>query len=429
MENVRTLPVGEQMQGITATLDDLAREGARRMIAAALEAEVSDYVDQFAEDRDEEGKRLVVRNGRAKERGLTLGSGTVRIKAPRVNDRRIDEETGERERFSSQNPAEVRPALAEGHRGAAAPLPARALDRRLRARPRGSARQGRSGAIAQLDPAADRELGRQSTPSSVVASFASTATPTGSSTASTSRSASARTIGSACSWSSESARTASRSSLAVEDGYRESTESWSAVMRDLKERGINEPKLVVGDGALGIWAALRDVFPHARRQACWVHAIANVLDVLPKRLQSRAKTMLHEIMEAPTRSEAGHARQRFREEFDAKYPKAIAKLDRDWQHLTAFYDFPAEHWRHLRTSNAIESSFATVKLRTRVTKGAGSKKAALAMAYKLLDALQVRWRRFNGHELVADVLEGVKFKDGIRVTDDETTTTDERVAA
>ncbi len=200
-------------------------------------------------------------------------------------------------------------------------------------------------------------------------------------------------------------------------------------MRDLKERGINEPKLVVGDGALGIWAALRDVFPHARRQACWVHAIANVLDVLPKRLQSRAKTMLHEIMEAPTRSEAGHARQRFREEFDAKYPKAIAKLDRDWQHLTAFYDFPAEHWRHLRTSNAIESSFATVKLRTRVTKGAGSKKAALAMAYKLLDALQVRWRRFNGHELVADVLEGVKFKDGIRVTDDETTTTDERVAA
>ena len=217
--------------------------------------------------------------------------------------------------------------------------------------------------------------------------------------------------------------------LAVEDGYRESTESWSAVMRDLKERGINEPKLVVGDGALGIWAALRDVFPHARRQACWVHAIANVLDVLPKRLQSRAKTMLHEIMEAPTRSEAGHARQRFREEFDAKYPKAIAKLDRDWQHLTAFYDFPAEHWRHLRTSNAIESSFATVKLRTRVTKGAGSKKAALAMAYKLLDALQVRWRRFNGHELVADVLEGVKFKDGIRVTDDETTTTDERVAA
>jgi len=427
MENVRTLPVGEQMQGITATLDDLAREGARRMIAAALEAEVSDYVDQFAEDRDEEGKRLVVRNGRAKERGLTLGSGTVRIKAPRVNDRRIDEETGERERFSSQ----ILPRYARRSPKVTEVLPLLYL-------------HGLS--TGDFGPALEDLLGKDArglSPSSIQRLTES--------------------------WQAEHAEFRHRELrfhryaywfvdgvhvsirlgeddrlcllvvigvredgvkelLAVEDGYRESTESWSAVMRDLKDRGINEPKLVVGDGALGIWAALRDVFPHARRQACWVHAIANVLDVLPKRLQSRAKTMLHEIMEAPTRSEAGHARQRFREEFDAKYPKAIAKLDRDWQHLTAFYDFPAEHWRHLRTSNAIESSFATVKLRTRVTKGAGSKKAALAMAYKLLDALQVRWRRFNGHELVADVLEGVKFKDGIRATDDETTT-DERVAA
>ena len=428
MENVRTLPVGEQMQGITATLDDLAREGARRMIAAALEAEVSDYVDQFAEDRDEEGKRLVVRNGRAKERGLTLGSGTVRIKAPRVNDRRIDEETGERERFSSQ----ILPRYARRSPKVTEVLPLLYL-------------HGLS--TGDFGPALEDLLGKDArglSPSSIQRLTES--------------------------WQAEHAEFRRRELrfhryaywfvdgvhvsirlgeddrlcllvvigvredgvkelLAVEDGYRESTESWSAVMRDLKDREINEPKLVVGDGALGIWAALRDVFPHARRQACWVHAIANVLDVLPKRLQSRAKTMLHEIMEAPTRSEAGHARQRFREEFDAKYPKAIAKLDRDWQHLTAFYDFPAEHWRHLRTSNAIESSFATVKLRTRVTKGAGSKKAALAMAYKLLDALQLRWRRFNGHELVADVLEGVKFKDGIRVTDDETTTTDERVAA
>jgi transposase-like protein len=415
------------MQGITATLDDLAREGARRMIAAALEAEVSDYVDQFAEDRDEEGKRLVVRNGRAKERGLTLGSGTVRIKAPRVNDRRIDEETGERERFSSQ----ILPRYARRSPKVTEVLPLLYL-------------HGLS--TGDFGPALEDLLGKDArglSPSSIQRLTES--------------------------WQAEHAEFRRRELrfhryaywfvdgvhvsirlgeddrlcllvvigvredgvkelLAVEDGYRESTESWSAVMRDLKDRGINEPKLVVGDGALGIWTALRDVFPHARRQACWVHAIANVLDVLPKRLQSRAKTMLHEIMEAPTRSEAGHARQRFREEFDAKYPKAIAKLDRDWQHLTAFYDFPAEHWRHLRTSNAIESSFATVKLRTRVTKGAGSKKAALAMAYKLLDALQVRWRRFNGHELVADVLEGVKFKDGIRATDDETTT-DERVAA
>lgn len=161
----------------------------------------------------------------------------------------------------------------------------------------------------------------------------------------------------------------SKELLAVEDGYRESTDSWAAVMRDLKTRGINEPKLVIGDGALGTWAALRDVFPGARRQACWVHKIARVLDVLPKRLQPRAKELLHEMMEAPTRTHAVRALERFRGEFDAKYPKATSKLDRDWQHLTAFYDYPAEHWLHLRTSNAIESSFATVKLRTRVTKG------------------------------------------------------------
>jgi putative transposase len=163
-----------------------------------------------------------------------------------------------------------------------------------------------------------------------------------------------------------------------------------------------------------------------------VHKIANVLDALPKRLQPDAKKLLHEMMEAPSRADAGAVLERFREQFDAKYPKAVAKLDKDWAALTAFYDFPAEHWRHLRTSNAIESSFATVKLRTRVTKGAGSKKAALAMAYKLLDAAQERWRRFNGHELVADVLTGAKYKDGIRVTDDDTNdpeTTDEKVAA
>jgi putative transposase len=131
--------------------------------------------------------------------------------------------------------------------------------------------------------------------------------------------------------------------LAVEDGYRESTDSWAGVLRDLKARGLSEPKLVIDDGALGIWAALRDVFPLARRGACWVHKIARVLDALPKRLQRRAKAMLHEIMEAPTRAEAEHALERFREEFDAKYPKAVAKLDKDWSALTAFYDFPAEH--------------------------------------------------------------------------------------
>ncbi len=216
--------------------------------------------------------------------------------------------------------------------------------------------------------------------------------------------------------------------LAVEDGYRESNDSWAEVLRDLKKRGMSEPKLVTADGALGLWGALRDVFPAAREQRCWVHKTANVLDALPKRVQPQAKRMLHEIVEAATRKDASGAIDGFVAEFEPKWPKAAVKLTKDREALLAFYDFPAEHWRHLRSTNPIESSFATVKLRTRVTKGAGSKDAALAMAYKLLDAAQDRWHLFNGAELVAQLLDGQTFKDGIKVTDDETTT-NERVAA
>jgi len=428
MHDVRTLPVREDDDEVRVTLDELAREGARRMIVTALEAEVADYIERFADERDEDGKRLVVRNGHARERKVTVGSGTVAVRTPRVNDQRVDEDSGERQRFSSK----ILPAYARRSPKVNDVLPVLYL---------------RGLSTGDFRPALEQLLGED----------AAGLSPS--------------TISRLCAeWEAEHARfrrrelrfhqyaywfvdgvhvsvrlgeddrlcllvvigvreDGTKELLAVEDGYRESTESWATVMRDLKARGANEPKLVVGDGALGTWAALRDVFPGARRQACWVHAIARVLDALPKRLQPTAKKLLHEIMEAPTRSDARQALERFREEFDAKYPKAVAKLDRDWAHLTAFYDFPAEHWRHLRTSNAIESSFATVKLRTKVTKGAGSKKAALAMAYKLLAAAQERWRRFNGHELVADVLAGAKFKDGIRVTDDETTTTDETVAA
>ncbi len=185
---------------------------------------------------------------------------------------------------------------------------------------------------------------------------------------------------------------------------------------------------MTADGALGLWGALRDVFSAAREQRCWVHKTANVLDALPKRVQPQAKRMLHEIVEAATQKDASRAIDGFVAEFEPKWPKAAGKLTKDRDALLAFYDFPAEHWRHLRSTNPIESSFATVKLRTRVTKGAGSKDAALAMAYKLLDAAQDRWRMINGAELVKELLDGATFKDGTKVTDDETTT-DERVAA
>jgi putative transposase len=430
MTNVRTLSAGgdEEFQ---ETLDQLAREGARRMIAAAMRAEADAYVERFDDELDGDGRRLVVRNGRARERKVTVGSGTIAVRAPRVNDKRIDEETGERQRFSSR----ILPAYARRSPKVGEVIPVLYL---------------RGLSTGDFRPALEGLLGEDAA------------------------GLSATTVSRMCKeWEEHHARFRTRllsftryaylfmdgihvrirlgedpkvcllivigvredgckELIAVEDGYRESTESWAGVFRDLKRRGLNEPRLVVGDGALGAWAALRDVYPGASEQRCWFHASGNIIDALPKRLQPRAKGLLGEIIEAPTRKDASRALEVFREEYGAKYPKALAKLDRDWQPLTAFYDYPAEHWRHLRTTNPIESAFATVRLRTRVTKGAGSKTAAMAMAYKLLESAQERWRRVNGHELVADVLDGAKFKDGIKVTDDDNHDdglTHERVAA
>jgi len=429
MVDVRRLRPGEEESAeIVLTLDELAREGARRMIAAALRAEADEYLARYEDELDEDGHRLVVGNGRARERKVTVGSGTVPVRAPRVNDKRIDEETGERCRYSSK----ILPAYARRSPKVTEVLPILYL---------------RGLSTGDFKPALEDLLGEDAS------------------------GLSSSTISRLCKeWEAHHERFRTRhlgfcryaylfidgvhvsvrlgedpklcllvvigvredgekELLAVEDGYRESTESWAEVFRGMKRRGLSSPKLVVGDGALGAWAALRDVFPEAEEQRCWVHKTANVLDALPKRLQPRAKTLLHEMAEAPTRKDAKLALEVFREEYGAKYPKAVEKLDKDWKPLTAFYDYPAEHWRHLRTTNPIESSFATVKLRTRVTKGAGSKAAALAMAYKLLITAQERWRRFNGHELISEVLDGVKFKDGVKVTDDENTTQEEKVAA
>ena len=184
------------------------------------------------------------------------------------------------------------------------------------------------------------------------------------------------------------------------------------MLRDLKRRGLPAPVLAIADGALGFWAALREVYPDTQEQRCWVHKIANVLDKLPKRLQARAKEMLHEIMRSPSRKDAMEEIDRFSEEFDARYPKAVETLLKDQDQLLRFFDFPAQHWIHLRTSNAIESAFSTVKARTRTTRGAGSRKAGLALAFKLLEAAEGRWRRVNAPHLVALVRAGEKFQDG-----------------
>jgi putative transposase len=200
--------------------------------------------------------------------------------------------------------------------------------------------------------------------------------------------------------------------IALEDGYRESTESWASVLRDLKRRGMVAPVLAIGDGNLGFWAALRDVYPETKKQRCWKHKIANVLDKLPKRLQARAKEQLHEIMYAPDRESALEEITIFKEEFGTRYAKAVETLTKDQDRMLTFLDFPAEHWLHLRTTNPIESTFATVKARTKKTKGAGSRKAGLAMAFKLLLAAEQRWRKVNAPHLVSLVKAGVEFPNG-----------------
>ena len=203
--------------------------------------------------------------------------------------------------------------------------------------------------------------------------------------------------------------------IAIEDGYRESAESWASVLRDLARRGMRAPVLAVGDGALGFWAAVRDVWPETREQRCWVHRIANVLDKLPKRLHGRTKAALHEIMRAESRKVAENAMDVFEREYGAKYPKAAASLRRDQAELLTFFDFPAEHWVHLRTGNVIESPFATVRLRQRVTKGAGSRQKGLLMAFQLLAMAERRWRRVNAPRLVPLVRAGAGFRDGVMV--------------
>ncbi|MGH2578949.1 MAG: IS256 family transposase, partial [Actinomycetota bacterium] len=199
--------------------------------------------------------------------------------------------------------------------------------------------------------------------------------------------------------------------VAIADGYRESTESWAELLRDAKRRGMRAPVLAVGDGALGFWAAVRDVFPETRWQRDWVHKVANILNALPVSVQAAARRALREIWDAEDKDHAERALDRFAKDY-SKWPKAVAKLTKDREAVLAFYDFPVQHWIHLRTSNPIESTFSPVRARTDVTKGPGSREAGLAMCFKLIEAAEGRWRKVNAPELVALVRADAKFVNG-----------------
>jgi transposase-like protein len=393
----------------SSLLDEIVRDGARQMLAAALQAEVAAYVDAHRDQVDEHGHRLVVRNGYHAEREVTTAAGAVPVRAPRVNDKRIDEVTGERRRFSSA----ILPAWARKSPKVGEVLPLLYL-------------HGLSS--CDFAPALEQFLG---TGGGLSAATITRLTAQWQDDAKAFNARSLAEVDYVYMWVDgihlkvrlETDKVCllvmigvradgTKELIALGDGFRESAESWADLLRDCKRRGMRAPVLAVGDGALGFWKAVRDVFPETREQRCWWHKIGNVLAALPKSAHPGARKALAEIYNAEHRDHAVTAARAFQANYGAKWPKAVAKIVDDLDVLLAFYDFPAEHWVHLRTTNPIESTFATVRLRTRVTKGPGSRAAGVAMAFKLIESAQARWRAVNAPHLVALVRAGARFQNG-----------------
>lgn len=403
--NVINFPRPAEVPESRSVLDEIVREGARRMLQAAVTAEADEWIRLFAGVVDDQGRRQVVRNGDLPEREVLTGVGPLAITKPRVRDK-----TGER-KFTSQ----ILPSFMRRVPSLDALIPVLYLkgistgdfEEALRAILGPNATGLSAANIVRLKEGwheeftawSKRDLSRKryvyvwadgiyfnvrldkDRPCVLVLMGS---TPEG-----------------------------KKEVIAVWDGHRESKESWQTVLRDLKKRGLKDaPNLAVGDGALGFWAALEEEFPSTREQRCWVHKTANILDKMPKSVQPDAKKLIHEMYLSPTLKDATAALTEFKTRFGVKHAKAVECLAKDEDVLFTFYDFPAEHWLHIRTTNAIESTFATVRHRTRQTKGCGSRVATLSMVFKLALEAEKKWRRLNGHELIAKVIEGVKFTDG-----------------
>jgi len=404
--DMRALPVplGKDVLG------EVLRVGAQKLLAQAIDAEVADWIDQHRHVHDLEGHRQVVRNGSMPARTITTGVGPVEVKQPRVHDRRPP---GEKDKFTSK----ILPPYLRKTKSIEELIPWLYL--------KGVSTGDFSEALAAL---------------------------VGPDTPGLSASTVTRLKGvwqdEYQAWSRRSLEgkqyvyvwadgvyfnirleedrqcilvllgataDGTKELIAVSDGFRESEQSWRELLLDCKARGLTiDPKLAVGDGALGFWKALPQVYPTTREQRCWVHKTANVLDKLPKRLQPKAKAMLHDIWQAATRADADKAFDLFVATYEAKYPKASECLRKDRAELLVFYDFPAEHWGHLRTTNPIESVFATVRLRTEKTKGTGTRMACLTMVFKLMESAAKNWRLLNGSSLLRDVIAGVVYLDGVK---------------
>jgi len=390
-------------------LTSILREGAQQLLAKAVEMEVAEWL-KARQQLDAQGRRQVVRNGYLPERTIVTGLGEVAVKQPRVRDRRPPDE---REAFQSK----ILPPYLRKTKSIEELIPWLYL--------KGISTGGFEEALQAL-------LGPDCPGLS-----ATTITRLKASWEQEHEEWSKRSLQGkqyVYVWADGihtkirleedrqcilvlmgATKDGKKELIAMTDGHRESAQSWKELLLDVKRRGlVIDPKLAVGDGALGFWDAIAEIYPTAKAQRCWVHKTANVLDKLPKHKQPAAKEMIHQIWMADTRDNAIKAFDAFLETYQAKYPKATECLAKDRDELLAFYDFPSEHWKHLRTTNPIESTFATIRLRHRRTKGNGSRRACLAMMFKLAQSAERRWRTLDGAKLLPDVIQGISFKDGTR---------------
>lgn len=393
-------------------LTEVCRTGARQMLAQAIEAEVAAYLDSRGELRDEAGRQQVVRNGRLPRRTILTGVGPVEVQQPRVQDRRP---AAEREKFSSA----ILPPYLRKTKSLEELIPWLYL--------KGVSTGDFSEALAALVGPQAKGLSA-ATVTRLKAVWQQEYEAWNKRSLADKRYVYVWADGVYFNIRLEEDRQCilvlmgatadgQKEVIALSDGYRESEESWKALLLDCQARGLTTaPLLASGDGGLGFWKALRKVFPTTREQRCWVHKTANVLDKMAKGVQPKAKAMIHDVWQAETKAAADKAFDLFLATYEAKYPKATACLAKDRETLLAFYDFPAEHWIHLRTTNPIESMFATVRLRTSKTKGSGSRSACLTMVFKLMESASKGWRLLNGSPLLSKVIAGVRFVDGVEQT-------------
>jgi len=396
-------------QAGTLNLEELARIGAQRLIARALILEIDGYFEKHDDERDEKGNHLVHRNGTAREREILTGVGPITIKQPRVDDRKVEE------KFSSN----ILPKYARRAPSIDTLIPILylrgvstgdfndVLESIL-----GKGHGVSANTVVRLKKEWEEEYKhwqKRTFDENEYCYIWADGIYTNNRDKDDQRSCNLIIIG--------VNQHGEKEFLAIESGIRESSLSWKELLLDLKNRGLKAPKLAIGDGAMGFWNALNEVYPETREQRCWVHKTANIIDKLPKKFQTKAKDMLHEIYYAPDRKEAEKQMEKFVNTFDDKYPKATKCLMKDKDVLLTFYDFPAKHFQHIRTSNPIESTFATVRLRTKKMRNCGNRTTNLTMLFKLSQKAQKGWRRLRGYRDIPLVLEGRIFRDGVLVED------------